>query len=141
MKKIKFLSTFILLFLVFSNQVFADIIIRKDDPYGPGTAPNVLSPTMSTYSLSTSSLITSRQSTYYPVSADIIGSDLIVDFSSSVGTAYLSVVDKSGNVVYQTVVDTFSTSEVIIPVDGLSTGKYSLKISYGSTKLAGSFQL
>lgn len=136
MKKInfKFLGSFVVLLCVFSNQfVSADIIIRKDNT-DPGSVPMVTS-NLSTYSLSTSSLFT------YPVTADVIGSDLIVDFTSTVGTAFVSVIDKSGNVVYQTVVDTYSTSEVVIPVDGLNSGKYSLKISYGSTRLIGSFQL
>jgi hypothetical protein len=85
---------------------------------------------------------TAFQSQYViPVTADIIGSDLIVDFTSTVGTAVVSVVDQNGNVVYQTVVDTFSSPEVVIPVDGLSSGAYSLKIAYGSTKLIGTFQL
>jgi len=117
---------------VFSNQVvFADIILRKDDP-APGGSPNVLSANR-TFSLSSKSIIA--------VTADVSGSDLIVDFNSTVGTAFVSVVDQSGNVVYQTTVDSFSTSELVIPLDGLSSGNYSLKISYGSTKLIGDFQL
>ena len=134
MKKInfRFLALFVLLLSVFSNQVvFADIIIRKDDQ-GPGTSPTVQSK-LKTFSLSSTSFIA--------VTAEIVGTDLIVDFGTSVGTALVSVVDKSGNVVYQTSVDTFSTSEVIIPVDGLSSGIYSVKISYGSTKLIGNFNL
>ena len=134
MKKINFrlLGLFVLLLSVFSNQVvFADIIIRKDDQ-GPGTSPTVQSK-LKTFSLSSTSFIA--------VTAEIVGTDLIVDFGTSVGTAFVSVVDQNGAVVYQTSVDTFSTSEVIIPVDGLSTGKYSVKISYGSTKLIGNFNL
>jgi len=134
MKKInfRFLALFVLLLSVFSNQVvFADIIIRKDDQ-NPGTTPNGVSK-FKTLSLSSTSFIA--------VTADIVGTDLIVDFGTSVGTAFVSVVDQNGAVVYQTSVDTFSTSEVIIPVDGLSTGKYSVKISYGSTKLIGNFNL
>ena len=134
MKRINFrlLGFFIVLLSVFSNQVvFADILIRKDDP-APGGVPNIRT-AVKAFSLSTSSVI--------PVTADISGSDLIVDFTTIVGTAYVSVVDQSGNVVYQTVVDTYSTSEVVIPVAGLSSGSYSLKISYGSTKLIGNFQM
>ena len=134
MKKInfRFLGLFVLLLSVFSNQVvFADIIIRKDDQ-GPGTSPTVQSK-LKTFSLSSTSFIA--------VTADIVGTDLIVDFGTSVGTAFVSVVDQNGAVVYQTSVDTFSTSEVIIPVDGLSSGIYSVKISYGSTKLIGNFNL
>jgi len=135
MKKINFrlLAFFVVLLSVFSNQVvFADIIIRKDDP-APGSAPNTIMSTARTLSL--------RSSSFISVAADVVGTDLIVDFGTSVGTALVSVVDQNGNVVYQTSVDTFSTSEVIIPVDGLSTGKYSVKISYGSTKLIGDFNL
>ena len=133
MKKINFrlLSFFVVLICVFSNQVvFADIIIRKDGD--TGSQPNVLS----------ASKMNSFSSTFIiPVTADIIGADLIVDFTTTVGTAVVSVVDQNGNVVYQTVVDTFSTPEVVIPVDGMSSGDYSLKISYGSTHLIGDFQL
>jgi len=134
MKKINFrlLAFFVVLLSVFSNQVvFAEIVIRKDEQ-GPSTTPTVQS-RLKAFSLSSTAFIA--------VTADVIGSDLIVDFGTSVGTALVSVVDQNGNVVYQSSVDTFSTSEVIIPVDGLSTGKYSVKISYGSTKLIGDFNL
>ena len=134
MKKInfKFLGLFVLLLSVFSNQVvFADIIIRKDD--GTGLQPNNV--------LSKSKALSLSSTSFIAVTADVVGTELIVDFNSSVGTAFVSIVDQNGNVVSQTSVDTFSTSEVIIPVDGLSTGKYSVKISYGSTKLIGNFNL
>jgi len=134
MKKInfRFLGLLVLLLSVFSNQVvFADIIIRKDD--GTGLQPNNV--------LSKSKAMSLSSTAFIAVTADVVGTDLIVDFGTSVGTALVSVVDQNGNVVSQTSVDTFSTSEVIIPVDGLSTGKYSVKISYGSTKLIGNFNL
>ena len=144
MKKInfKFLGIFIVLLCVFSNQVFAElIIIRKDDP-AQGGSSNVVSASKSTSLKSSLLKSASLQSQFVvPVTADIIGSDLIVDFTSTVGTASVSVVDQNGNVVYQTVVDTYSTPEVVIPVDVLSSGDYSLKISYGSTHLIGDFQL
>ena len=135
MKKFKFSSLIIL--CVFAVQfVSGQIIIRRDDPTGGTPTVNGMSSLSKT---KTSSSISS--SSYIPVTANVVGTELIVDFTSTVGTAYVSVVDHSGNVVYQTVVDTFSTSEVIIPVDELSSGKYSLKISYGTTKLTGDFQL
>ena len=140
MKRINFrlLGFFGVFLFAFSNQVLSgDVLIRKDDP-APGGAPNVLSASAlttssKTYSLSSKSVI--------PVSADVIGSELFVDFSTSVGTSYVSVVDAYGSVVYQTVVDTYSTPEVTIPLNGLSSGKYSVKIAYGSTKLIGDFKL
>jgi hypothetical protein len=139
MKKInfKFFGIFIVLLCVFSNQVFAElIIIRKDDP-APGGGSNVASATK----LSSLKSLSLQSQFVIPVTADITGSDLIVDFTTTVGTANVSVVDQNGNIVYQTVVDTSSTPEIVIPVDGLSSGDYSLKISYGSTDLIGDFQL
>jgi len=131
MKKFKFSGFLILFVCVFGIlNVSAQIPLKKDPPT---TQPNSFT------RLGASSF--STQTSFIPVMADVVGTELIVDFTSTVGTAYVSVVDHSGNVVYQTVVDTFSTSEVIIPVDGLSSGKYSLKISYGTTKLTGDFQL
>jgi len=137
MKKIK-VSGFMFLFIcVLTNQfVFADIIIRRDDP----TGGQPTAPAMSSLS-KTKSFSTASTSSFIPVAADVVGTELIVDFTSSVGTAYLSVVDQSGNVVYQTVVDTFNSAQVLIPLDGLQKAKYSLKISYGTSRLTGDFQL
>ena len=136
MKKInfRFSGLFIVLLCVFSTQLVSaknDIIIRKDDD--TGFQPNNVLSAARTMSVS------SR--TFIPVNADIIGNDLIVDFSSSVGTVFVSIVDNTGNVVYQNVVDTYNTSELIIPIDNLSSGKYSLKFSYSATNLIGIFQL
>ena len=134
MKKInfRFFSILIVLLSLLSVQdLFSAIIIRKDDP-DPGSVP---------MGVARMSSLSSSSKTYIQVTADVSGSDLIVDFNSTVGTAFVSVVDQSGNVVYQTTVDTFTTSELVIPLDGLSSGNYSLKISYGSTKLIGDFQL
>jgi hypothetical protein len=142
MKKINFrlLSFFVVLICVFSNQVvFADIIIRKDNT-DPTTQPNNIVSASKSLSMGSKTNLSSVNS-LISVTADLIGSDLIVDFTSTVGTAFVSVVDQNGNVVYQTVVDTFSTPEVVIPVDGLSSGDYSLKIVYGTTHLIGDFQL
>ncbi|HLP06497.1 MAG TPA: DUF3244 domain-containing protein [Paludibacter sp.] len=131
MKKINLLKkdTVLLIFLsMFSVYASSEIIIRFDD--WKGTVPK---PTVMTQSATSSIDI--------PLSANLIGTDLILDFTTSVGTAYISVVDNKGDVVYQTVADTVLEPEVIIPLDGLKGGKYSVKISYGSTNLIGDFQL
>jgi hypothetical protein len=139
MKKIKFSGFAVLFLFVFANQfVWGDILIRKDDP-NPPTQPNNVTSMSSMTRIKASSSTSS--SNFIPITADVVGSELIVDFTTTIGTAYVSVVDDGGNVVYQTVVDTFSTSEVAIPVDGMGSGKYSLKISYGSTRLIGDFRL
>ena len=134
MKNLNFSGVLILLCVFSSQFVFGDIILKKDDPTIQPNSATSMSSMLKTKSSSTAS-------TVIPVSADIINSELIVNFSSIIGTATVSVVDVNGFVVSQTIVDTFTTSEVIIPVDGLSSGKYSLKISYGTTKLTGNFQL
>lgn len=130
MKRFKFSTFLVLVFCLFANQVFSAIILKKDDP-GTGTLPGP-APTKS---------ITAKSSASIPVMADIIGSELIVDFTSAVGTATVYVVDETGSVVYQSVVDTNSASEVVIPVDELSSGNYALKISFANTRLTGDFQL
>lgn len=134
MKRInfRFVTFFIVLLSLFSNQVvFSDIVIRKDDN----------DPTITPMGVTRLSPLSTKTKSIIPVSVDLIGSDLVVDFSTSVGTAFVSVVDQVGNVVCQTVVDTYITPEVVIPIDGLSNGKYSVKIAYGSTRLIGDFQL
>jgi hypothetical protein len=122
---------FVLTGLFFNLNAYAeDVPLKKDG--GPIVSPNVLSPMKS---LSLNSF------TYMSVSADLTNGELTVDFGTPVGTAVVSIVDASGAVVYQVVVDTYNTPEVVIPVDNLSTGNYNLKISYGSTNLIGGFQL
>jgi len=140
MKRINFrlLGFFVVFIFAFSNQVLSgDILIRRDGD--TGSIPMVLS--MSSLSTTTTKTSFSTFKSVITVSADVIGSELFVDFGTKVGTAYVSVVDMNGSIVYQTAVDTYSTQEVTIPLDGLSSGKYSVKIAYGSTKLIGDFKL
>jgi len=112
----------VLVLLVFSQYVSADYIGRGDDG---NTKPNI-----------TSSITTlSMESSLYidDITIDVIGSDLIVNFNSSVGIATVTVADKNGNVVYQTTADTDTTSEVIIPVSFFTSGTYTVEVAYGST--------
>lgn len=79
--------------------------------------------------------------TEIPVSATINDPELAIYFESSVGTATISVYDEFNQLVYQEVVDTNSTSNVIISVDSWDSGNYTLNITYGSTNLQGDFML
>ena len=115
---------------LFLNVYADDVPLKKDG--GTNTVPNILTP-LKTLSLSSF--------TYLSVSADLTNNELTVDFGAPVGTATVTIVDASDAVVYQIAVDTYSTPEVVIPVDNLSSGIYKLKISYGSTNLIGEFQL
>lgn len=121
-------------FLSVQNILATDPPLKKDDD-GPGSVTNNVS-TMSSLSRTTISVLTTID-----VTANLEATELYVDFNSPVGTAVVSIVDSNGQVVYQTTVDTYSTPEVIIPVDGLDSVDYSLKISYDSTNLIGDFRL
>lgn len=128
MKKINssFCCVSMLLICFFSVQTVSAIDVPlKKDPIGTGTMR--MTRTLSVTSTS--------------VSADLVGTELIVDFSTPVGTAYISIVDAAGNVVSLTAVDTFTSPEAIIYFDGFGIGNYSLLITYGTTKLSGTFSL
>jgi hypothetical protein len=142
----------ILVGMLFSYQsVFGDILLRKDNT-DPGSIPNIVSSmsisstsssmsisstSMSTLSTSTTTAKTSSSAIY--IEADVYGSNLVVDFNKIIGIAYITVVDHSGNTVAFEIVNTFFDDEAVISLRGLSRGNYNLKISYGSTKLIGTF--
>jgi len=133
----------ILLGMLFSYQsVFGDILIRKDNT-DPGTQPNIVSAmSISSTSISTSSTTATTSKTNFSailVEADVYGSNLVVDFDRPVGIAYITVLDHSGNTVAFETVNTYFDDEAVISLHGLSRGNYTLKISYGSTKLIGTF--
>jgi hypothetical protein len=131
---VKFFGFLTLLLCTFSIQtIFADIILKKDP--GTGSAPNgvVIANSLKTASLKTQSII--------PVTADIVNGELSVFFDYPVGIAQILVVDSTGAVVEYQVLDTNTSLDVYIPTTGLSSGNYTLKISYGTTHLSGDFQL
>jgi hypothetical protein len=135
----KFSRIYVLLFCLISIQtIFATIIIRKDDPApgGGGGIEGIM--TTSTF-LKTTAL--KSRATVIPVTADIIDGELGIYFSNSVGIAYVSIVDQNGTIVDTEILDTTTNLELYIPIDGLTSGSYKLKISYGSTNLVGDFQL
>ncbi|HJV77405.1 MAG TPA: DUF3244 domain-containing protein [Paludibacter sp.] len=76
-----------------------------------------------------------------PVSVSLNDTELGIFFSKSVGVAHITIEDQNGTVVYQDVLDTNSTHETYIETGGFDSGNYTVKISYGSTKLVGTFQL
>jgi hypothetical protein len=129
MKKINsfFYSILMMLVCLFSVQtVFAvDVPLKKGDTGAGGV-----------------NLMLSRSvSAAIPVSVSLDGTELGIFFNKSVGVAQVTVVDETGSVVYQDVIDSNSTIEAEIEVGGFDSGNYSLQITYGSTKLVGTFQL
>lgn len=119
-----------LLVCIFSVQtIFATdnpVLLKKDDP-GQGT--QILSRSLS------------KSISEISVSATLTDTELVIDFTNPVGIATITVEDQNGNAVYQDVVDTNSTLETVIETGNLDSGNYTIHISYGTTKLVGSFQL
>jgi len=129
MKKINFslCSIFVMLICLFSVQtVFAVDVPLKNGETGAGTMPSMLS---------------RSKSTITPVAVSLDDTELGIFFNKSVGVAQVTIVDETGSVVYQEVIDSNSTTETYIEVGGFDSGSYSLQITYGSTKLVGTFQL
>ena len=115
-----------MLVCLFSVQTaFAvDLPLKKGE--APGIGNNMLSKSMATAA---------------PVSVSLDDTELGIFFNKSVGVAQVTIVDETGSVVYQEVIDSNSTTETYIEVGGFDSGSYSLQITYGSTKLVGTFQL
>lgn len=126
MKKINssVISFITLLFCVLSVQTVlaVDVPIRKDDP-------------------ANSTQMFSKSISVLPVSVSLDESTLSIFFSKPVGIAQITIVDESGNVVYQDVVNTNSSLESYIETGGFDSGNYTIKVSYGTTTLIGGFQL
>jgi hypothetical protein len=77
--------------------------------------------------------------TFIPVSASISETSLSVYFERLVGNAVITVYDANNTIVSQDTVDTYSTSELFISTDSWISGNYTLKITYGTTILSGTF--
>ncbi|MHB9142391.1 MAG: DUF3244 domain-containing protein [Paludibacter sp.] len=139
MKKFNFLLSSILLILFFvipfQNVLAVDVPLQPGDTGGGSIGPL---PKITSYSLLSTSTITE---TINAVTVDLTGNELILNFNNQVGVAQISIVDQSGFIVYQDAVDTYSTSDLVIPVDTWESGKYTIKITYGTTSLSGSFRL
>ncbi|MEI8085276.1 MAG: DUF3244 domain-containing protein [Paludibacter sp.] len=73
------------------------------------------------------------------VFANLSDTELILSFNGSVGAAQITVEDEMGGIVYMYSLDTNSSSELVIPLDGWDNGRYRINISYGTTKLVGDF--
>ena len=73
--------------------------------------------------------------------ASVVETELSVNFLYPVGVAQVTILDESGYIVYQDVVDTNISSDLLVDVDGWDSGIYTLKVAYGSIKLKGTFEL
>lgn len=117
-----------------TNYVFSGEILIRSDNWDPGTVGSqsvktiLRSPSTSTSSLS-------------PVTANQTAENIELFFASPIGIAYITIADQNGFIVCSEVVDTHSNGELYIPIEDLQSGHYTLRISYGTKKLIGEFQL
>jgi hypothetical protein len=109
--------------LPFESALAVDVPLKKSDPGGIGP------------------MMLSRSLTTTVVTASLNEPELVVDFSRPVGTATISILDEFGSVIYQESIDTYSNLETVIDTSVFDSGNYTLKISYGTTNLKGTFQL
>ena len=132
MKKFNFALSGILMLLVsfFYVQTVsaADDVPLSKDPKGTGTLGPSRVSSLSQVEIST-------------VTASISDTELNVNFGTSVGVATITILDQYGSVVYQTSVSTSANTSISIPVVGWNSENYTLKVSYGTTKLVGYFIL
>jgi len=142
MKKLNFLLSSIFLILVFvipfQNVLAVDVPLQPGDT-GAGTIGG--NKILSSSSLISTSISTSTFSIVSVVTADLTGNELTLNFNNPVGVVQISIVDRSGFIVYQDAVDTYSTSNLVIPVDTWDSGSYRITITYGATSFSGSFRL
>lgn len=125
-----FCTIFSCIFIALVNvgHVSANIIIISSVP----PTPRIESSSLAVQSFSLTEI---------PVSAVLNDPELAIYFESPVGTATISVYDEFDQLVYQEMVDTYSTPDVVISVANWESGNYRLNITYGSTNLHGEFLL
>ena len=124
---VKYLGSLLLFFLLAASQfVFADFPLQSVDS-DPGTV------SLGTFRGP------ARAKEDNPVTLGVVNGELAIFFNNSVGTAYISIQDANGNIVATDVLDTNASTEFYIPLDEFEVGTYTLRVSYGTTKLIGEF--
>ena len=114
--------------LPFQTVLAVDVPLKKNDD-GGSTIPTALVKRQFIRPITTTSA----------VFANLSDTELILSFNGSVGAAQITVEDEMGGIVYMYSLDTNSSSELVIPLDGWDNGRYRINISYGTTKLVGDF--
>ena len=75
------------------------------------------------------------------IDAFIDGDYLYMNFEVPVGAATISITNQTGAVVYREEADTFTNLNVIIPIDILDGGSYTITVQYLSTTATGELNL
>ncbi len=113
--------------LLFVPSVFGEVQVplkpdtNKAGDFGPGTPI--------------------RTNVLIPLSVEINDYELALFFDSNVGLVTVSVYDEDDNIEYSEVINTNTESEFYLDLSDLASGTHTLKISYGSVRLVGEFEL
>jgi hypothetical protein len=125
---------FVQLFL-FSANMWANP--KLEDPFGGIPIPRV-DGTNATSSLM--SVATTANKASVTLAAVVLGDDLNISWSRSIGGATLQIENENGEIVFQTSVNTSYTSSYAIDVTGWESGNYIITLT-GSTVAEQGFSL
>lgn len=76
-----------------------------------------------------------------PLSVDVTSTDLLVNFSNTVGIANIQITDSNGCLVEQVSIDTYTENEYYFSFENMEKGEYSISIDYGNNGMSGSFTI
>lgn len=116
------------IFIIFLFSLFSNVIVSAADiPISPN--PPIIPPPYPR---------TCKQNETI-VSAILNDTEVVLNFNTSVGLTTITVSNYLGSIVYQQTIDTYSTSELDIPIDCLDNGNYSITIQYNDVILSCDF--
>ncbi len=75
------------------------------------------------------------------IDAFIDGDYLYMNFDVPVGVATITITDQTGVVVYREAADTFTNLSIVIPIDVMDGGSYTITVQYLSTTATGELSL
>jgi flagellar hook assembly protein FlgD len=73
--------------------------------------------------------------------ASVYDNATVLNFNYGVGIAKITVLDETGKVVYREDLNTNETPGTFIDTEGWDGGEYTIKITYGTIKLIGIFEI
>jgi len=123
MKKTLF---FVSLLAMYSSAAMAElpVIFQQQDP---GSRPRVRSMSLARVMI--------------PVSAGIDDASLNIQFNNTIGTAFITVVKHTGELVYSENVEATASLYLNIDASDWESGNYELYIQYAGTTLTGNFKV
>jgi len=126
MKKTLF---FVSLLAMYSSSAMAESPILLNQENSTSPRPRVLSRSMT------------LAKAIIPVSASIDETSLNIEFNNTAGTAFITVVKHTGELVYSENVDATSSLFLNIDSSDWDNGNYELYIQYAGTTLTGTFKV